>query len=434
MNWTALDSWIVLAGVLSAVCCALPGTFLVLRRMSLMGDAISHAVLPGLAAAFLLTGSRASLPMFIGAALVGLLTALFTQALARHGAVEESAAMGVVFTSLFALGLLMVVRAADTVDLDPSCVLYGALELTPLDTVRLGALRVPRVVPVLGGVLAVNVLVLALFYKEFKVSSFDPELATTLGYPAAFLHYLLMTLVAITAVACFESVGSILVIAMLVVPGATALLLADRLYAVLAIAVLAAVASAVLGHVAAIVVPGWWGLDDTSTSGMMTVVGGLLFLGALVFSPRHGMLSRWYRRSVLALRILEEDVLGLLYRLEEWRADQKGSAALLRRALPARRWMRWLAVVRLRRRGAVHWQGAALRLLEPGRHAARSLIRSHRLWELYLYRHIAIPADHVHASAERLEHVTGAALRHELTETLASARRDPQGREIPDES
>lgn len=433
MNWTPLDNWIVLVGVLSAVCCALPGTFLVLRRMSMMGDAISHAVLPGLAAAFLLSGSRNSLPMLVGAAIVGLLTALFTQAIARHGAVEESASMGVVFTSLFALGLLMVVRAADAVDLDPGCVLYGSLELTPLDQVRIAGVRLPRVVLLLGGVLIANLLVLGCFYKELKVSSFDPELATTLGYSASFLHYLLMTMVALTAVACFESVGSILVIAMLVVPGATALLLADRLYAVLAIAVLAAAASGVLGHVAAIVVPGWWGLGDTSTSGMMAVMAGLLFLLALVFGPRQGMVSRWMHRARLSLRIVEEDVLGLLYRLEELRAENEASSALLARTLPDAGWMRRRAVNRLRARGAVKWREKRLRLSDKGRTAARSLIRSHRLWELYLYQHMAIPADHVHASAERLEHVTGPAMRRDLAESVASAQCDPQGKQIPDE-
>jgi manganese/zinc/iron transport system permease protein len=135
MSWTTLDTWIVVAGALTAASCALLGCFLLVRRMSMMGDAISHSVLPGLAAAFLITGSRDSLPMLAGAVIVGLLTAGLTQGLSRFGDVEESAAMGVVFTSFFALGLVLIVRAADTVDLDPGCVLYGAIELSPLDTV-----------------------------------------------------------------------------------------------------------------------------------------------------------------------------------------------------------------------------------------------------------------------------------------------------------
>ena len=129
-NWH-LDGWIVVAGMLCAMSCALLGNFLVLRRMSMMGDAISHAVLPGLAVAFLITGTRDSLPMFIGAAVVGVLTAVFTQWVNRFGKVEESASMGVVFTALFAIGLILIVRAADSVDLDPGCVLYGTISIAP---------------------------------------------------------------------------------------------------------------------------------------------------------------------------------------------------------------------------------------------------------------------------------------------------------------
>src|SRR5688572_11659210 len=181
MNWTSLDTWIVVTGGLTSLACALLGNFLVLRRMSMMGDAISHAVLPGLAAAFLLSGSRSSMTMFVGAAVVGVLTALFTQWISHFGKVEESASMGVVFTGLFAVGLIMIVRAADAVDLDPGCVLYGAIEMVPLDVRSVFGVQVPRAVVTLAIVCAANFLFVLLFYKELKLSSFDPELATTLG-------------------------------------------------------------------------------------------------------------------------------------------------------------------------------------------------------------------------------------------------------------
>ena len=223
-NWDwSLDGWIVAAGVLSAVACALVGNFLVLRRMSMLGDAISHAVLPGLAAAFLITGSRDSLGMFLGAAVVGVLTAVLTEWIRGFGKVDEGAAMGVVFTGLFALGLIMIVQAADRVDLDPSCVLYGAIEATPLDRINVFGYDVPRVVVTLSAVLVVNLLAVVLFFKELKISAFDPALAKSLGINATLMHYLLMTLVAVTAVASFESVGNILVVAMFVVPPAAAL-------------------------------------------------------------------------------------------------------------------------------------------------------------------------------------------------------------------
>ena len=218
MEWYSIDTWIVVVGILAAVACALLGNFLVLRKMSMMGDAISHAVLPGLAIAFLITGARSSLTMFIGAAVVGILTAIFTQWVSRFGKVDEGASMGIVFTTLFALGLLLIVQAADHVDLDASCVLYGAIELTPLDVVWRPQLfgynlDVPRAALVLAPVCVVNLLFVILFFKELRISSFDSELATTMGIHANVMHYLLMTLVAITTVAAFEAVGSIIVIA-----------------------------------------------------------------------------------------------------------------------------------------------------------------------------------------------------------------------------
>ena len=259
----------------------------------MMGDAISHAVLPGLAVAFLVTGSRSSLPMFIGAAIVGILTALFTEWIRGFGKVDEGASMGVVFTALFALGLLLVVQAADHVDLDPGCVLYGAIELTPLDLTPFLGLEVPRVVVMLGAVFLLNLLVVVLFYKELKISSFDPALATSLGINARAMHYLLMTLVAITTVASFESVGNILVVAMLIVPAATAYLLTDRLSLMIVLAVLFGAASAVIGHVGAIAVPAAFGYESTNTAGMMALTAGALLALACVFAPRYGLISRW---------------------------------------------------------------------------------------------------------------------------------------------
>lgn len=303
MDWYAIDTWIVIVGMLTAVSCALLGNFLMLRKMSMMGDAISHAVLPGLAIAFLVTGARASFTMFIGAAIVGVLTAVFTQWISRFGKVDQGASMGIVFTTLFAMGLVLIVQAADHVDLDAGCVLYGAIELTPLDVVwrteLLGlTVNLPRAVVVLAPVCLMNAVFVILFFKELRISSFDPELASTMGINAERMHYLLMTLVAITTVAAFEAVGSIIVIAMLIVPAATAHLLTDRLHCMVWASVGLAMLSAVLGHVFAISLPGWLGLDHnlvnaTSTSGMMAVAAGLVFTVALFLAPKHGI---WAKR------------------------------------------------------------------------------------------------------------------------------------------
>ncbi|MGA0845931.1 MAG: metal ABC transporter permease, partial [Luteolibacter sp.] len=298
MNWTSYDWWIVATGGLCAIACALPGCFLVLRRMSMMGDAISHAVLPGLAIGYLASGSRDSSIMFGAAALTGVLTAFFTQWISRCGNVDRGAAMGVVFTTLFAVGLLLLVRAADRVDLDPGCVLYGSIELVPLDYSLIFGFEVPRAFRVLAIVFAMNAILLVALFKEMKISSFDPALGDTLGFSSNILHYLLMTMVAVTAVAAFESLGSILVIAMLICPAATARLLSQNLIQMILIAALVAMISAPIGHLGAVLIPQWLGLGtSTSTSGMMAVASGVLFLIAWIFSPQQGLLVRWLRPS-----------------------------------------------------------------------------------------------------------------------------------------
>lgn len=289
------DLSIILVGILCATACALPGCFLLLRRMSMMGDAISHAVLPGLALAFMISHSRASWVMFLGAAIAGVLTALFTQWITKFGKVDRGAAMGIVFTTLFAIGLIFIRQFASSVDLDASCVLYGAIEYTPLDQVILWeneeiALQLPRAALVLGSALLFNITIIACFYKELKIASFDAALARTLGFRPQLMHYLLMTMVAVTTVASFEAVGSIIVIAMLIVPPATAYLITRNLPRLIAFSLFFAAAAAVLGHFSAqyLVI---LGLPETSSAGMMATAAGLLFLPAWFFGPE-GILRR----------------------------------------------------------------------------------------------------------------------------------------------
>lgn len=434
LGWTwSLDGWIVLTGVLAAVAAALLGNFLVLRRMSMLGDAISHAVLPGLAAAFFLTGERSSWPMFVGAVVVGLLTALFTEWVHRYGEVDEGASLGVVFTSLFAVGLVMIVQAADRVDLDPGCVLYGAIEMTPLDKVGVFGLEIPRVVVVLSAVLLVNLLYVVLFFKELRIASFDPGLATTSGFPAWVMHYSLMTLVAVTAVASFEAVGNILVVAMLVAPAAAARLLTDRLSTMVTLSVVLAAASAVLGHWGAVTVPTWFGYGSTTTAGMMAVAIGGLFTLALLFAPQQGVVPKAVRRVSLSLRILGEDVLGVLYRAGEQDATPAMTPPELRERIHCRGTSLRLVLAELGRRGFVEQASGGARLTERGAAVARELVRSHRLWEHYLVDQAGYAPGEIHLKAERLEHVTSRAMRDQLDEATSIAATDPHGQTIPDE-
>lgn len=433
-DWTwSLDGWIVVAGVLSATAATLLGNFLVLRKMSMLGDAISHAVLPGLAVAFLVSGSRSSWPMFVGAIVVGILTAMFTEWIRGIGKVDEGASMGVVFTSLFAGGLILIVQAADHVDLDPGCVLYGAIELIPLDTVTLGGWEVPRAVITLGVMTIVNLGFVLCFFKELKISSFDPALATASGFNATFMHYLLMVLVAVTAVASFETVGNILVVAMFVVPPAAAFMLTDRLGWMITISVVIAISSAVLGHVSAMTVPHFFGYGSTTTAGMMAVATGVLFMLAAAFGPRHGVIVKFVRRRLLAWKILADDVVALLFRLEERGNRGRADASTLADTLLADRFSLWAALWLLKRRGEVSIEQREVVLEDPGRQHARALVRSHRLWEQYLVSEVGVDSDRIHDKAERMEHFTDMKLRELLDAATDGAQIDPHGSPIPAE-
>ncbi len=431
-NW-ALDGWIVAVGILCAVAASLLGNFLVLRRMSMLGDAISHAVLPGLAAAFLLSGSRSSIPMFLGAVIVGVLTALFTEWIRGVGKVDEGASMGVVFTSLFALGLVMIVQAADHVDLDPGCVLYGAIELTPHNDVSILGHDIPLAVVTLGVVAIINAAFVLFFFKELKISSFDPALATTSGFHARLMHYLLMILVAVTAVASFEAVGNILVVAMFVVPPAAAYMLTNRLASMIGLSVALAVASAVLGHVGAMTVPAWFGYKSTTTAGMMAVAAGLILFLAILFSPRHGVMVKSIRRHVLAWRILADDVVALLYRIEERGSVTKAGRESLRSILLADRFSLRVVMIWLQSRAQVRLIDSTYRLTEAGRSVAQDLVRSHRLWEQYLISHVGVETDRLHEKAERFEHFTDPELRDQLDVATMAPKVDPHGTPIPEE-
>ena len=411
----ALALWTIAVGVLCNTSCAILGCYLVLRRMSLLGDAISHSVLPGLALAFVLTGSISGWGMAVGAAALGVLTAFLTQAIGKLADVPEDASMGVVFTSLFAVGVILVTRVASQADLDPGCVLYGLIEFTPLDTVRLFGIEVPRAFQSLGPALVFTVGFVGLFWKELKIVSFDPALARAMGFRVGLIHYLLMAMVAGVTVASFEAVGSILVVAMLIVPAATAHLLTDRLVGMMLWSTAVAVLSAIFGYWLA----ARW---NTSVAGMMAVVAGGLFALAVFAAPRHGIVSQFVRRVRLTLRIAREDILAQLYRAEE------ASSAVPPLAVGA---ITRLAVVQLRRFGQIERGGSGWRLTPAGRTAAAELVRSHRLWESFLAARLDLPADHVHPPAERMEHYIDRALQEQIAADLADPRSDPHGRPIP---
>ena len=433
MEWTFLDTWIVVVGMLGAMSCALLGNYLVLRRMSMMGDAISHAVLPGLAIAFLVSGSRESLPMLIGAVLIGVLTTFFIHGIDRLSGLDRGASMGVVFTTLFALGLILIRQAADHVDLDPGCVLYGAIELTPLDTYLWFDWEIPQAAITNGAMLLINLIFVLFFYKELKITSFDPALATTIGINANVMQYVLMTLVAATTIAAFESVGSILVIAMLIVPGAAAHLLTDRLGLMLLISLVFAAISALVGHIGAITIPKWFGFEDTSTAGMMAFIAGVLFCGVLLFAPRYGLVSRLLHQLLLGVKIVRDDILGFLYRYQEMASPDATPVQIsqVRDALKAGFTVD-LSLWDLIRKNMVKKVADRLTLTRSGLDMGANLVRSHRLWETYLCNKMGYCDADMHRHAHELEHFTDTKLQTELGQITGNPEFDPHQRKIPE--
>ncbi len=285
MTYTA---WILLTASLVGISCGILGVFLILRKMAMMADAISHTVLLGIVVAYLLTHSLNGIHMVIGAAVAGILTTYLVQWFHSRG-VGQDASIGVVFTTLFAIGVILIATKTGNVHLDVQHALMGEISFVPWNTVDLPVLgSIPLATLMLFIVLFVVIAVIGLFFKEWKLTTFDPALAASLGIPVIGLHYLFMTLVSVTTVASFDAVGAIMVVAMLIAPAAAAYLWSDKLLVMLFLSAAFGVVSAVLGFYFALWI-------DTSISGSMAFATGIIFLLSFIISPRHGMLSNWLR-------------------------------------------------------------------------------------------------------------------------------------------
>lgn len=281
------DLYIILTAALVSMSCALLGCFLVLRKMAMVGDAISHAVLPGIVLAFLISGSRDSFTMLIGAGLIGIVTTFLIEFLHKKARLQTDASIGVTFTWLFAVGVVLISLFAGKVDLDQDCVLYGEIAYVPLDLIVTGngTILGPRALYIVGTILVLIITFIIAGYKELFLTTFDPAYASAIGISTTLWHYLLMGAVSATTVASFESVGAILVVALLIAPAATAYLLTDDLKRMLIIASLAGVTSSVTGYYLAV-----WA--DSSIAGAIATMTGIFFGIALLFSPTHGVLFR----------------------------------------------------------------------------------------------------------------------------------------------
>jgi manganese/zinc/iron transport system permease protein len=289
------DLEILAIAIVTAVAAALPGVFLVLRRMALVSDAISHAILPGIVVAFLLTHDLNSPLLVIAAAATGVLTVALIEAVNRSRLVPEDAAIGLVFPALFAIGVILVSRLAGDVHLDTDSVLLGELAFAPFDRFVFGGADLgPKALWTMGAILLLNLLVIGFAFKELKLATVDAGLAAALGFSPVLIHYGLMTIVSITAVGAFNAVGSILVVALMIAPPATAYLLVESFRPMLWLSAGVAAAGAALGYGLA------W-VFDLSIAGSMATVCGVLFSAAFLFAPRRGLVAQVRRRTTQRL-------------------------------------------------------------------------------------------------------------------------------------
>lgn len=284
------DLIIIVTAVLVAANCASLGAFLVLRQMAMMSDAISHAVLLGIVIAVFVVGGRETVPIIVGGVLAGILTVSMVEVLYRTGKLKQDSSIGIVFPFLFAIGVILVTQAGN-VHIDVQHVLYGSIEFVPFDTLYLDEINIgSKSIWVLGILAIANISFITILYKELKISTFDKSIAVGVGLMPLLIHYLLMVMVATTAVVAFESVGAILVIAFFIVPASGAYLLTDRLSRMIILSVTLGTISAVTGYLFAI-------LADVSISGSMASTAGAVFGLIWVFAPHRGLISRWRRTS-----------------------------------------------------------------------------------------------------------------------------------------
>lgn len=363
---------IILVGVIVAIACALPGVFLVLRRMALMSDAITHTVLLGIVIAFFVVEDLSSPLLIAGAAVVGLGTVWLVEAVHRTRLVAEDAAIGLTFPLLFSIAIILISRYAGDVHLDTDAVLLGEIALAPQRRFIVSGWDLgPQAAWMMGTILVVNLVFIRTFFKELKLTTFDPALAAALGFSPVVVHYALMGLVSVTAVGAFDAVGSILVVALMVGPPAAGYLMTDDLRRMIGYSAGIASLSAVSGYWVAHFL-------DVSIAGSMAGTVGLLFAAVLVFAPERGVVAVARRRERQRWEFAQKMLTGHLLNHEN--TPEEVSESKVRHVEQVLGWdppFRDGVLERAGRSGLIVLGDGSLRLTPAGReHASEALAPS----------------------------------------------------------
>lgn len=453
----------LLGSLLLGLSCGLLGSFIVVRRMALFGDTLSHAVLPGVMFGFLATGfvvvgagwlitidefinapfsslkqiwnaeggvdlqfqakamTKNPVLIFIGATVAGLLGGVAVTFIRRATRLKEDTALGLVLASFYAVGVCLLTRIQD----------LESAKIAGLDNFMFGqaALLSDGDLKLMAVVAVLSLLIVLVFYKELLVTSFDNAYAQAVGFPVRIVHYCLMLLLAFSVVVALQAVGVVLVSALLITPAAAAYMLTDRMHRMMWLSVAFGAFAGVSGACMAFF------FDGLPTGPFMVLGATLVFVLAFLFSPRHGLVTRWVRQRSRVSRVQRENTLKAVYHVLEGRGFEGEGVSM--RELAERRHETeedaqvQTAALAKNDLATLHDEGNAVHLTPSGWQRACEIVRNHRLWELYLTNEAHIAPDHVHDDAEVIEHVLGEDVVRELERTLNHASIDPHGRPIP---
>ena len=401
----------LLASMMVGIMCGILGCFIVLRNMALIGDALSHAILPGIVISFILFG-YSTIGFFAGSVVAGLLTAIGITWIQQHVQTKNDAAIGIVFTAMFSLGVIGIswISKEQGVHLDLKDFLFGNVLGVSNEDLYL--------------TLGITIYVIAsviIFYRYLFISTFQPVIAQTMGISIKLIHYFIMLLLSFAVVASLRTVGVILVVAMLITPASTALLLTDRLKRVIFLAAFVGLLSAIIGLLVAI-------LLNTTPGPAMAVVATIIYLLAALFSPKKGLIFRFFRKRRLQRKIRLEDVLKQSLRLHQ--KDRLSISKLLERLeMDRSKLLQYLRI--LASRGMMEISGEQIKMTTRGREEANRLVRAHRLWETFLVDQIGLSEEQIHEEAEKYEHLLTDEILDEVDKQLGFPKTDPHGSPIP---
>lgn len=412
----------LIGALLFGAVCGLLGSFIVVRKMALFGDAISHAVLPGVALGFLWSMSKDPVAILIGATSAGLAGSLLVEAIKRTTRIKQDAALGIVLASFFAIGLCLIRIIQNN---------EGASKITGLKSYLFGDVAVldRDDVMTMGVVVILTIILFGLFYRPFLAISFDRQFAISIGFPVRILDAVFQMFLAFAIVISLQAVGVVLVSAMLITPAATAYLLVDRMHRMLWIAMGVGMLSAIIG-----VFLSFLG-SNLPTGPFMVLSASSIFTIAYLFSPKYGRFTKWIRYRARVKKVREENSLKSIYHVLESRGLDRSGNKVLMEDLSSHRKMSKASIMKeingMERSGLVELVGDNIILTAEGFDKARSVVRNHRLWELYLTNEADYASDHVHDDAEKVEHFLNDEEVAELESYLDYPQQDPHGKPIP---